>query len=69
MLKMADNGGHGGFLQTFISGGPKSSLVIFVFRHIASNLVPFAYCVAICVKIGSIMILNVMIQLVSLCWI
>ena len=67
MLKMADNGGLGGFLQTSISVGPISSLVIFVFRHISSTLVPFAYCVAICVKIGSIMILNVMIQLVSLC--
>ena len=66
---MVENGGLGGFLQTSISGGPKSSLVIFVFRHIASTLVPFAYCVAICVKIGSIMILNVIIRLVSLCWI
>ena len=69
MLKMADKGGLGGLLQTSISGGPKSHLVIFVFRHTASTLVPFAYCVAICVKIGSITILIVIIQLVSVCWI
>ena len=64
MLKMADKGGIVGLLQISISGGPESSLVIFVFRDATSTLVPFAYCVAICVKIGSITIWNVMIRLV-----
>ena len=70
MLKMADKGGIVGLLQISISGGPKSSLAIFVFRDAASTLVPFAYCVAIWVEIGGIMIyLNVKIQVVCLCWI
>ena len=47
MLKMADKGGIVGLLQISISGGPESSLVIFVFRDATSTLVPFAYCIAI----------------------